>query len=369
VEPVVCNVIQRFIRIRSLTIPMDVINESYEKYLMSIGVMKPSMWANIAFNVLILVFDAFFVYGLKLHYDCLAWSWVLSLYLSAFVQIALSWNHPSVRRTLQPFDRAAWSNWWEFIKLGLPGTVMLCSEWWAYEILTIFASLLGTAQVAAQTIILQTASLAFMVPLGVGVACGSLVGNALGAGKKNLAITVGKLSIGGIFVVEILIGIVTLVGGTYFVDLYSNDNSVKSHGNKAIPFLSVFVMVDGLQGVSSGVLRGAGKQFIGAITNIIAFYAIGLPMAWIFCFNMKLGVNGLMMGIAFGTMFQVVVLLIMILAFESYVYSSNIREEVKMIFTQVNSEDSSHGIVMNRLVNIEDQENEDATSNNNNMFS
>lgn len=64
----------------------------------------------------------------------------------------------------------------EFVSLGVPGTVMLCSEWWAYEILTIFASMLGTEEVAAQSVILQTAGLAFMLPLGLGIASASLIG-------------------------------------------------------------------------------------------------------------------------------------------------------------------------------------------------
>ncbi len=355
VEDTVCDVIQRFIRIRILTIPMDVINESYEKYLMSIGVMKPSMWANISFNFFIFIFDAIFVHGFNLHYDCLAWSWVLSLYLSAFVQIYLSLSEPAVKRTLVPYDKAAWSNWKEFINLGLPGTVMLCSEWWAYEVLSIFASLLGTAQVAAQTIILQTASLAFMVPLGLGVACASLVGNAVGAGKKSLAIGIGKLSVKSIFVLEVAIGVVILLLGPYFVDVFSNDSQVKHVANRAIPFLSLFALIDGLQGVCSGVLRGAGKQFIGAVANLIAFYGIGLPMAWFFCFTLHLGVNGLMLGISCGTIFQVAVLVTMILFFESYVYSSDLSVEKRVDgFEPVRTSDdygenSNHGIAMQDL--------------------
>jgi MATE family multidrug resistance protein len=166
VDENVCQVVQVFIRIRSLTIPMDIINESYEKYLAAIGVMNPSMWANLVFNFAILFFDVIFVYGFGMNYECLAWSWVLSLYISGFVQIGLSLGYPEVKRTLQPYSPAVWQDWKEFILLGLPGTIMLCSEWWAYEILTVFASLLGTAQVAAQSIILQTTSFAFMLPLG-----------------------------------------------------------------------------------------------------------------------------------------------------------------------------------------------------------
>ncbi len=59
-------------------------------------------------------------------------------------------------------------------------------------VLSLFASLKGTDAVAAQTIILQTASLVFMIPLGLGVASASLVGNAIGAKKRALAIQLGK---------------------------------------------------------------------------------------------------------------------------------------------------------------------------------
>jgi hypothetical protein len=82
------------------------------------------------------------------------------------------------------------------------------------------------------------------------------------------------------------------------------------------------------------------------VANIIAFY-VRLPMAWILCFNLKLGVNGLMMGIAFGTLFLVIVLAVLILWFESYVYSPvtiNAREKIerKIDFDEVLSVRNAH---------------------------
>lgn len=323
VEHDVCVVIRNFMRIRTLTMPMDVFIESYEKYLMSIGVMRPSMWSNIAFNVLIFSFNCLFVYGMKLDYECLAWSWVLSTYLGGVVQIVLSWNYPAVQRTLQPFTMDAFKNWPEFIMLGLPGTVMLCSEWWAFEILTIFASVLGTAEVAAQTIILQTASLAFMIPLGIGVATTSLVGNSIGAGKKSLAVRVGKYSISAISIVGIFAGSCILLFGNSFIALFTEDTDVRHLASSALFFLSLFTLIDGLQAVCSGVLRGAGKQAIGAVANVFAYYVIGLPMAWVFCFVFKLSLVGLMFGISLATGFQVTVMLTLIFGFEEYLYSKS----------------------------------------------
>jgi len=43
-------------------------------------------------------------------------------------------------------------------------------------------------------------------------------------------------------------------------------------------------------------LFNAGKQAFGAATNVMAFYCIGLPLAWLFCFHFQFGVGGLILG-------------------------------------------------------------------------
>jgi MATE family multidrug resistance protein len=326
VAPNVCNIIYQFIRIRALTIPMDIINESYKKYLTSIGCMKPGMFANITFNASIVLLDLLFVHYLHLPYQCLAWSWVLSLYLSAFVLFGLSLTYPEVKRTLTPFNRRAVTEGWkEFIILGLPGTIMLCSEWWAYEILTIFASLLGTVQVASQTIIVNTAGLMFMIPLGFSIATTSVVGNSLGANRLVLAKKMGKIAIFTTVGIEICIGICMFFFGKQFISLYTNDPQVTLVSEHAVPVLSGFVLIDGLQCVCGGILKGLGKQSIGAITNVIAFYGIGLPMAWLLCFREGLSVNGLLLGIAFGAGTQCFALLVMIFYYEDYIYANSVK--------------------------------------------
>jgi len=129
VELAVCEVIAKYLKIRALTMPMDVISESYEKYLMSIGVATPSLYANITFNLSLLILDLIFVVKFKFDYPCLAWAYVIAVYLSGITQICFSLKYEEVKRTLQPWDRSSLKDWKEFISLGLPGTVMLCSEW------------------------------------------------------------------------------------------------------------------------------------------------------------------------------------------------------------------------------------------------
>lgn len=54
---------------------------------------------------------------------------------------------------------------------------------WAFEVIALAAGILGESNLAAQTIVLNTCSLFFMIPFGFGVAATTRVGNALGANQ------------------------------------------------------------------------------------------------------------------------------------------------------------------------------------------
>lgn len=93
--------------------------------------------------------------------------------------------------------------------------------------------------------------------------------------------------------------------------------------------------------MSIGVLRGAGKQFVGAIANVIAFYGVGLPLAYAICFRLRRGVDGLIIGIAGGSLVQVTVLLVLIVCFQDYLYSSNIVHK-DAVFSPLRMDESVH---------------------------
>ncbi|KAG6927091.1 solute carrier family 47, member 2, partial [Chelydra serpentina] len=49
--------------------------------------------------------------------------------------------------------------------------------------------------------------------------------------------------------------------------------------------------------VTSGVLRGTGKQKIGAILNAVGYYAVGLPLGSVLLFVARIGMIGLWLGL------------------------------------------------------------------------
>jgi MATE family multidrug resistance protein len=296
----ICHVMGTYMRIRLFSIPADIVFKSYEKYLVCQGVTRPGMLSQIAMIGVIAGLATLFVVGLGFDYHSLAWAQVITGCVGLAMMVGTSWNHPAVRRTMQAPSWEALSDIREFFSLGVPGLIMLCAEWWAFELLTVLASWLGAEAVAAETIIMQIASLAFMLPLGLGTAATTVVGNALGAGEVELARSLSKLVVYILLGCELIVSPAILLFGTHFVSLFSSDELVLSIARSSVPVLAVFTIVDGLSAVLGGVTKGAGLQHLGAYCNIGGFYIFGLPLAYYICFHTRLGVVGLIVGIAFG---------------------------------------------------------------------
>lgn len=322
IDKEVTIVIGVFIRARLAGLPADIVSESYEKYLMAVGEMSIPMYSNIIIGAVIVVLNVVLINMQGFGYEVLAWTVVISEYAGVASQLGLSWYCKSVQRTLQPWSMDLFNDWGTFMSLALPGVGMLCSEWWAFEILTIFSSLISTEAVAAQAVIIQLSTIAYMVPLGFSITGTSLIGNSLGACKKELAIDITKLGYVLVLFLELVMCVVIFTLGDTFVRVFALDEQVRHTAYSIMPFLALFTLSDGVQCFSSGVLRGAGKQDIGALVNIFTYYTVGLPCAWYFCFHTVLGVRGLMCGISVAVVIQNITFLAYIFGYQDTLFVS-----------------------------------------------
>ena len=55
----------------------------------------------------------------------------------------------------------------------------------------------------------------------------------------------------------------------------------------------------------SGILKGSGRQLVGAVTNFVSYYIIGLPLAAYLAFWQPLGVVGVWIGLAVADFIEV----------------------------------------------------------------
>lgn len=64
-------------------------------------------------------------------------------------------------------DRTVFKNWGEYLKISLPSTVMLCAEWWAYELLMVFAGNISVEALVAQIMCMTCIAMLFMFAIGL----------------------------------------------------------------------------------------------------------------------------------------------------------------------------------------------------------
>lgn len=93
------------------------------------------------------------------------------------------------------YDSSVFHGICNYLKIGIPGMLMLCFEWWAFELLALFTGTLGVYQLATEVVIINLISFIFMLPLGISYSASALTGNYIGEGKIDLAKSFARMTI------------------------------------------------------------------------------------------------------------------------------------------------------------------------------
>ncbi|CAM8886105.1 unnamed protein product [Rhodiola kirilowii] len=218
----------------------------------------------------------------------------------------------------------------EFFRYALPSAVMICLEWWSFELLILLSGLLPKPELETSvlSICLTSISTLYAIPYGLGAAASTRVSNELGAGNPAAA----RLAVRAVMcvtVTETLIVSSTLLACHHiFGYLYSNEKEIIDYVTSMTPLICLSVIIDSIQGVLSGVARGCGWQHLGAWVNLGAFYIFGIPIAVGLGFLAQWRGRGLWIGIQLGSILQVVMLSTITCLTNWELQSSNARQRV-----------------------------------------
>ncbi|KAF9930020.1 hypothetical protein FBU30_000933 [Linnemannia zychae] len=191
------------------------------------------------------------------------------------------------------WSRDCLTGWPAFLKLALPGVMMVCTEWWAFEVVSLAASYLGTVALAAQSIVVQTSGLLYTVPFGISIAASNRVGNLIGLGDARSAKVAARVSIALSIIFGMVNSTMLIVFKGRWGRLFTDDVDVVSTVAMVLPLVALFQISDGLAGVGGGVLRGVGLQHLGAYLNLIAYYLVAFPIGYLLAFKLQWGLKGL----------------------------------------------------------------------------
>lgn len=179
-----------------------------------------------------------------------------------------------------------------FLELAFPSVVMICFDWWAYELMTLLSGNLGSIKLAANVALVNMNLFFYMIPVGLGTGSGVLVGNMLGEGNIQKAKNFIKLSILFNLLVISLLSIILLIFNKFVAEFFSLDPEVISLIRKLFWVLILVELFDTGQGNLQRILVGMGRQRIASILIVISYYCIMLPLCALFIFYFTFGLYG-----------------------------------------------------------------------------
>jgi multidrug resistance protein, MATE family len=225
-----------------------------------------------------------------------------SISRAAMFGILFAMAAKDLRPYLGTLDRAVldWRPMLRMLLLGLPIGFQQFLEYSAFGAVGLLMGTFGAKQVASHQVALNLAALTFMVPLGVSAAAAVRVGHAVGAGDLARARLAGRLSylLGGGFMTATALLFLTVPAP--LAALYTPDSSLIAIAATLIPVAGVFQIVDGMQAVGAGVLRGLGDTRLPLLAMLSGYWVIGVPVSLWLGFKTALGPVGLWWGFVAG---------------------------------------------------------------------
>ncbi|XP_054650236.1 multidrug and toxin extrusion protein 1 isoform X2 [Dunckerocampus dactyliophorus] len=295
-EPNVARLSQLYVKIFMPALPATFMYSLETRYLQNQGIIWPQVITGFVVNILNTLFNYIFIFALKLGVAGSALANTLSQFSMAGVLYAyIIWKNVH-KATWGGWSKDCLQDWGSFIRLAIPSMVMLCVEWWTFEIGSFLAGLISEVELGAQSIVYELSNAAYMFPLGFSVAGCVKVGNALGAGDTKQANLSAKTTF--FCAVSVSVCLAAVIGSlrNHIAYAFTYDEQIRRKVGEVVVFYAPFILMDAVSVAMGGIIRGAGMQKVGAICNMLCYYGVALPIGVPLMFAAKLGIIVLLPG-------------------------------------------------------------------------
>lgn len=224
---------------------------------------------------------------------------------------------------------------YKFLSLGIPGMAMLMFEWVAFEVVALLCGIIpgeheAIVAIGSNAIVFNISSLLYMVYLGTSISGNIRLGTALGSGDVERATIASYITIGLGMSLSLLNMAVLLSFRQELCTLFTSDMELIEKSKSLLLVVALYQFPDAVNAVEQGVYQASGRQALGAKLNFIAYYIIGLPLAYLLAIPFGAGVGGLWFGMTIGLCFIASINTFVILRSDWRTLSMDARKRLSM---------------------------------------
>ena len=310
----------RYFLIYSLSLPFYQLNQVSSGMLQSSGNMKVPGLLHILMCLLDVVFNFIFIFEpvtvLGFSFPCMGLGVVGAALGTAAARIVVA-----VIMTLYLFIRSeilglrrgerfepSGSFFRTGLRIALPVGFEELVTGGAYVVSSAIVAPLGTIAIAANSFALTAESLCYMPGYGISAASTAIIGQSIGAGRRELTKKLGWVAVlFGMFIMTAS-GILMYIFAPFMMSLLTTDAEVLSLGVKVLRIEAFAEPLFAASIVALGVFRGAGDTFVPSLMNFISMWAVRLPMAAFL--STKVGLAGVWIAMCSELCFRGIIFII-----------------------------------------------------------
>lgn len=186
--------------------------------------------------------------------------------------------------------------------------IIFCS---AQIFITVIVAPLGTAAIAANAFSITIESLCYMPGFGIADAATTLVGQSIGAGRRDLALSFGRITVATGVIVMTLAGLLMFIFAPEMIGTMTQVQEVRDLSVTALRIEAFTEPLYAASIVAYGVFVGSGDTVVPCTMNLVSIWAVRIPLAYLLASSM--GLAGVWLAMAIELSFRGIIFLIRLL--------------------------------------------------------
>ena len=204
---------------------------------------------------------------------------------------------------LKEFDGPSLKVTKEILKLGIPIGIGIFAEMSMFSGAAIIIGQLGDKVLSGHAIALNIASIVFMLPLAIGLAGSTRIGNLIGENRFTDAKFSSYTGVTLCFIGALINMTMLLLFRDKFASVYSGDLEVLGVAVSLLFYAAIFQIPDGIGMGSLGALRGYKDTFAPMVFLIISYWIFAIPFGYFltnYGLTNPLGAEGMWISMILG---------------------------------------------------------------------